>query len=319
MNEYMTVYGTLRSIVNEEYYDNGMVNECFVEEECLLQTSIGILVPKYDYSDVRSKYRNALSFYRSGQLKSIYLATRTKINSPVGEYCAEMITFYENGGIHRLFPFYRHISGYWSEEDELLALKPFNENINGILFHHKISCYCYYPSGSIKSLTLPKNEELIVDTTIGVVHGRMGISFYENGRIESIEPKIETNIKTPIGIVAAFDNAPIGVHGDNNSLKFSEDGKLLSIKTIRSGFEIIDNENTNIQILPKRRRSFLDIDKFEMVPVEIVFREGGVDILDSDGWVYEYSFGSCQIKSIPNKLYRPDTGCTNCASHSGCG
>jgi len=318
MKEYMTDYGLLRRIISDEYYDNGKVKECFVEEECLLHTPQGVMIPKYDYSDVRSKYRNSLSFYRSGQLKSIYLQNRTKVQSPIGDYDVEMITFYEDGRMHRLFPFYGQLSGYWTEEEELAALEPFIGEANGISFHHKISCYCFYSSGNIKSLTLAGKEDLVVDTPIGRVHVRMGISFYDNGEIESVEPKIETNIKTPVGNVAAFDNTPIGVHGDNNSLKFAEDGKLLSVKTVKSGFEIIDNDNKKVHILPKRRRSFLDTEKFEMVPVEIIFREGGVDIQDSDGWVYEYFFNNCQINSIENTLFKPDTCCINCASCSGC-
>ena len=318
MKEYMTVNGLLKSVMNEEFYENGVLKECFLEDECVLQTPQGAFIPKYDYSDVRSKYRNSLSFYKSGQLKSVYLQNRTKIKSPVVDIEAEMITYYETGELHRLFPFYGKISGYWSEEEELSALEPFTGTVNGISFHHKVACYCFYSSGRIKSLTLAGNEELIVDSSVGTVHVRMGISFYDSGKIRSVEPEAETNIKTPVGTITAYDNTPIAVHGDDNSLKFTEDGRLLSVKTIKSGFEIIDHENKKIQILPKCRRSYWDIEKFEMVPVEVIFREEGVDILDSDGWIYEYSFHDHQIKSITNKLYKTETGCTNCASCSEC-
>jgi len=55
-----------------------------------------------------------------------------------------------------------------------------------------------------------------------------------------------------------------------------------------------------------------------MVPIEITFKNDTVEIQDSDGWVYEYNFDKYQIKSMQNRLHKPDTGCDECVSCSGC-
>ena len=38
---------------------------------------------------------------------------------PAGDYQAELITFYEDGNVKRVFPLYGQISAYWSVEEEM--------------------------------------------------------------------------------------------------------------------------------------------------------------------------------------------------------
>lgn len=318
MKEYITSYGVLKGIVEEEFYANGALKDCILGEASPIKTAFGVLMPRHDYSDVRSKYRNGLSFYIGGQLKSIYLQERSKIVTPQRDYNAEMITLYEDGSLHRIFPIYGQISGYWSEEEENKALEMFSETVHGISIDNKVACYCFYPSGEFKSLTFAQDEKLLINTPLGELETRIGISFYENGKIESIEPAKEIPIKSIVGSIMAYDNNPIGVHGDDNSLKFNEVGEILSVKTIMTGFEITDILGEKTTILPKRRKSFTDIEKFEMVPVMITFHGDTIEIEDSDGWLYEYNLKKHQIKSIFNTLYRQEESCTDCSSCSGC-
>ena len=49
-----------------------------------IKTAYGTLVPCYDSSDVRKRYREALDRYPSGALRSIYLQDRTVIETQVG-------------------------------------------------------------------------------------------------------------------------------------------------------------------------------------------------------------------------------------------
>ena len=316
--EYITFYGTLNSIVQEEYYKDGILKECLLEEENILHTNVGNLIPKYLYSDVRSKYRNSLSFYPSGKIKSIYLENTTVIMTPIGEIQAEMLTFYEDGSIHRIFPLYGQVSGYWSEEEEMKKIQPIGKKINGILFKAKIMTYCFYPSGVVKSLTFFGDREIEVITPVGKMKIRIGISFYENRKISSVEPYEETMVETSIGKINAYDNAPIGVHGDENSLKFTEDGEIKSIKTIMTGLDIESKKNSRIKILPQKRRSFFDIEKFEMVPIEITFSKEKLEVKDSDGVLYKYVLPENHVKAIPNILYKTFAGCTDCASCKSC-
>lgn len=323
MKTYKTRYGELRNISFDDYYDNGVLKECLCEENCILHATIGDCIPKYDRREVRAKNRNSLSFYKSGRLKSIYLQEQIDIQTPIGLCKAEFITFYENETIHRVFPRYGQISGYWSEEEEMELLEPFSSTINGIKFDNKITGYCFYSSGKIKSVTLGKGEEVSVETPIGIVKARIGLSFYEDGNLASIEPSQPEAIKTPIDIVVAYDNAPVGIHGDQNSVKFTKEGVLSSLKTIMSGVELIslNNEkgNTNFcRMLPERKRSMVDIEQFEMVPIEIKFKENSIEILDSNGKQQAFSFSDYIVKSIYNPYYRDSAVCSHCESCNGC-
>ena len=83
-----------------------------------IKTAYGDLIPCYDSSDVRKRYREALERYPSGALRSIYLQDRTVIWTQVGRIHAELVSFYECGTIKRVFPTYGKISAYHTEEDE---------------------------------------------------------------------------------------------------------------------------------------------------------------------------------------------------------
>lgn len=324
MTTYNTLYGGLNHISFDFYYENGVLKECLCEEKSALETSIGSLIPKYYREEARAKNRNSVTFYKSGKLKSIYLQEQITIPAPLGPAKAEFITFYEEGSIHRIFPRYGQISGFWSEEEELEMLEPCTEILNGIQFKHKISCFCFYPSGKLKSITLGKGEIINITTPIGTMSARVGISFHENGVIASVEPNKPEVVKTPIGPMVAYDNAPIGIHGDINSVKFTQEGQIFSIKTIMSGIELSKlkqhnkSESNRIRVLPEHQRSQIDIEKFEMVPIEIKFGDNGIEILDSNGRQHRFSVFEYKMKSIYNPLYRDDAVCSNCDSCNGC-
>lgn len=323
MADYKTIYGELRNISFDFYYKNGVLKECVCEEACVLQTGIGELIPKYDRGEVRAKNRNSLSFYKSGKLKSIYLQEQITVHMPFGACGAEFISFYEDGPVHRIFPRYGQVSGYWSEEEEMGILEKCCYELNGIKFNNKISCYCFYPSGAVKSLTLGVGEEVEMDTPAGRISARIGISFYEDGKLASLEPGRPEAVRTPIDMIIAYDNSPLGIHGDRNSMRFGRQGEILGIRTIMTGIELEDFEEGEKQkkvkrILPERKRSLIDIEQYEMVPIEISFGGNQVEILDSNGMRHTYSAKNYKIKSIYNPLYRDDAACGNCESCSGC-
>lgn len=324
MLKYKTLYGEINNSSFDYYHNNEVLKECQCQQKSILQTPVGACVPKYDRGDVRAKNRNSLSFYKSGKLKSIYLQNQTTIQTLIGLCEAELITFYENEMIHRVFPRYGQISGYWSEEEELELIDPFIGTLNGIMFQNKITSYCFYPSGKLKSITLAKGDEVIIDTPVGKIKARIGISFYEDGSLASLEPSQPETVNTSIGFIVAYDNAPLGIHGDQNSMKFTKEGGLLSLKTIMTGVELkylnAEEHSENIlQILPERKRSMIDIDQFEMVPIEISFIKNGVEIIDSNGKLHRFSMLEYQMKSIYNPLYRHSAACGNCESCNRCG
>lgn len=220
--------------------------------------------------ETRTKQRNAVEYYESGILKSHYFKTRTKVPTPIGEMEAEMVTYYEDGSVHRVFPLYGQVSGFWSEIEEIKLAESL-----GVEF----SCYCFYKSGCIKSLTLYSGKKLEIDTPLGKVKTRFGVSYYESGKIKSFEPPIPLLVKTPIGEILAYDNNPIGIHGDNNSVEFYENGKLKSVSTLETNISVINPDGVAKLIKPPLVRSDFDIEKFVIKPMKIIFYKEGIEIV----------------------------------------
>lgn len=53
--------------------------------------------------DFRRREREKVSFYRSGAIKAVYLNEQIRIETWYGEISAELITFYEDSTIKRIF------------------------------------------------------------------------------------------------------------------------------------------------------------------------------------------------------------------------
>ena len=318
MKEIETMYGVLKGVSGESYYENGILKECVINKSCCLNTGYGELIPKYNYDEARDKYRNTISFYPSGELRSIYLDERKKVETAAGCIQAELLTFYENGTIHRLFPLYGQINGYWSEEEEMMLLENAKIDLNFCNINNKISCYCFYSSGKLKSLTLYKDEWVQVITKFGTFFSKQGISLYESGALETLEPAFPIELATDYGTFTAFNNKAIGIHGDANSVKFDEQGKIKSFLTIASGVKATDKAGTQIEILPKLKQSLLDMDEYVMEPISLSLSDAEVRVIDSDQKKYEFTDDIYQITAIANKDYAINANCSDCSHCNGC-
>ena len=224
----------LKGITNFTTYDNGELKDCKLEEYNLIHTKYGDLVPQYGDPGFRKKQLAALSFYKSGKIKSISLEQQTEISTPIGTFPAELITFFEDDSINSLFPLNGQISGFWSEEEGELAQK-FNFSFPFGDFCAKIIGLRFYQNGKIKSLILWPNEQIIIDTPVGKMPVRIGFKLFEDGSIESVEPAEPFLIETPIGSINAYDADALGIDADKNSVCFDERGILTSLCT----FDII--------------------------------------------------------------------------------
>jgi hypothetical protein len=241
---YFTKYGPLKSIINAEFYQNDMLNHCMVEEESVLDTPYGKMIPTYSRTDVRKKYRESISFYEDGTLASIYLENREKIRTPLGTMEMELLTFYPSGKIKKLFPLYGQCSGYWTEEDEYRLAKKVTLLILGKEVRVSPLCIGFYETGAIKSLTIWPKEKLAIPTRYGEVATKFGMDFYESGKLKSVEPVFGTKLKTKWGILEPFDCKNLRLTAENNSLRFDENGRILSAKTLRGKVvvnAVIDN------------------------------------------------------------------------------
>jgi len=211
------------------YGKDNCIESCRFSGKNIITIGNNVYIPKYSPNDYRNKHREAVSFYKSGSIRSIYLENIQKIFTPLGEMEAELVTFYENGQIHRVFPLYGQISAYWSEKDEKKLAKSQTVCAGGNTISAKISCINFYNSAKIKSITLWSGEKVTLTIGKNSITARIGISFYESGEIESAEPVINSYIDNAKGEkVHIYNPFACGITGDNNSLKFDKNGRITS-------------------------------------------------------------------------------------------
>lgn len=154
------------------------------------------------------------------------------------EYQAELLTFYEDGSIKRLFPLYGQISSYWSVEDESQDAPEYVFTINGQQKKIRPQCIYFYPSGKIRSITLWPNDTLTVDTSKGPVTTNLGVELYEDSKVKSIEPVLGTVLETRYGKVKPFMIRKHMMHSEGSSTVFDENGDLVSLATLNTGVEV---------------------------------------------------------------------------------
>jgi len=313
-----TSYGKLSGVMGAGFYKSGSLRECMLEEMNIIKTTFGDLIPKHQVSESRDKQRSCLEFFESGILKSIYLETQTMIQTTVGQVPAEMLTFYEDGNIHRIFPLYGQVSGFWSEEEETKRASSISLQIADLKITQKISCINFYQMGSVKSLTFFPGETMLLQKNGVKYQVRLGISFYEDGKIKSLEPGRNSVVNTRIGKIIAFDNNPIGVHGDQNSLQFDKAGEVIKVTTGATLINLLGHNRKGIQIKAGMRQSPMDIEKQVLVPITVVIEREKVGITDSDKHQIFFPFDEYKIKAEYNTEYQFENECSDCSSCTGC-
>ena len=314
MKTIKTAYGLLKGVIGEAYDNQGNLRSCRLEEHSELITSVGKLIPRYKEIDVRTKYREAICFYPSGKLKSVYLEHQMIIETSLGLIEAELITFYETGSIHRIFPLYGQISGYWSEEEEYQLATCKSVTVGKVQLYNKISCYCFYPSGKVKSLTLWPKEVTSLNLAKDNYRLRIGIAFYEEGEVYSLEPAQPIMIQTEIGEIMAYHNEAMGIHGDRNSLVFNKEEQIQSLITTTTAIRIINKEGTMQEIKPELVRSFIDLDEWQLRAIKVEFEPDKVILTDAKGgiWTYEKEAYHFETRPIALGMLGCKGGCKSC-------
>lgn len=283
---------------NVEQYENGNIASCSIVAPCTVETQAGLLVPQYSTDGLRKKTLQAVSFYRSGALRSLPLEKQGIVKTPIGELPAELITFYESGAIKRVFPLNGKLSGYWSEEDEASLSKSLPLKVG----ENNITARCisigFYEQGSIESITLWPNESVLLDTPKGKVQTRIGVKFNPLGKVLSVEPAVPTKVETPIGNVTAYDNDAIGIVGDNNSLSFFENGEIRSVTTVHTKVIVTGLEGNKTELSPSTRESLCGSGEKELIPMVIEFMPNGVRVTTEPcGSSYSFSYDQYEIES----------------------
>ena len=317
--EFHTKAGLLSGVVGERVDKDGILRSCMFNRKNKISYHGEIYIPKYENEDFRTRYRDAATFYKNGKLKALYLNEQQEIDSPAGRIKAEFVSFYESGSFHRIFPVYGQIGGYWSESEEAVLLPSYVIEAGGQKIKAKFSCIGFYESGVVKSLTLWPGESVDVITPAGKIKIRFGISFYESGSVESVEPDKPAVITYNTCSFYSYDNHPIGIHGEKNSLGFYEDGTLKTLKSTVTAV-IVSHENEEIRIAPEKKISLTDIDTMEIFPVKIEFMNKSIRITDSGGSVHEFTLTRYRMRTeqIIKNLYFSQE-CRDCSGCSKCG
>lgn len=217
----------LNGVESVIYRKNGSVESCRFSQENKIHIGNNLLIPRFSEPDYRCKYREALSFYENGEIKSIYLEGVQYVNTPLGKQQAELISYYESGALHRIFPLYGQISAYWSEESEKELAPKLTIEVGDNRIVGKVSSICFYESGKVKSITLWPGEHFVIRAGDYEITGRIGVSFYESGAVKSVEPIFHTYVEINGKKIHVYNPFANGINGDKNSLVFDEKGNVI--------------------------------------------------------------------------------------------
>lgn len=287
----------LNGITSCTLYANGNVCECRVNEENVLQTSAGALVPRYSRPGVREKELKSLSFYANGSLRSIYLEAQTEIPTPIGSIPAELVTFYEDGAIDSVFPLNGQIGFAWSEEEEGELAQSYEFPLLFGTITVKLNGMRFYPDGKLKSLIFWPGEVVSLHTPGGDFSGRIGVRLHDDGSLESFEPAVPVILNTPIGPVPAFDVNALAVDADFNSIRFDREGKLVQLKT--SGDIVVQSTSAGRKVISSRTRMGLMDDTVAKLPLTLSFA-GNMVTIDDGVERFTYEIGECRFLILPD-------------------
>jgi len=314
--EFSTIYGTLYGCMNPDFYESGILKSTRLDKENNILTEIGLLTPQYTDDKVRRKYSNALSFYESGSLKSISLENQTEVLTPLGKMPAELITFYEDGSVKRVFPLNGKISGYWSENDEAELARPMSFKFDFGVFSAKIMCIYFYNNGEVKSITLFPNEAIELTTPAGKMKVRTGFSLYKSRRLKSVEPAVPVAVDTPIGKLTAYDSGAIGINGDINSLTLKEDGSVNSLKITDEEIIVRSNDKIVDIIKPVLQQNPLDEDDYITLPFGVKFLDSVV-LFEGEA-KHSYDIDKTTFTVVKSRFSLNRASCKSCSGCSAC-
>jgi hypothetical protein len=312
-----TKYGKLEGYVSDVYHSNHQLKEVMLTQRNELLTPFGKLIPKYQVTEARDKFRNSLSFFSNGNLKSIYLEERIYVNTSIGSVIAEFLTFYEGGSIHRIFPKYGQLSGFWSEENEYENEPIFHLDLRPCRIDNKVTSFTFYPQGELAAFTIANTERISIDTPLGRLNGRHGLALHQNGNIKSMEPAYPIKLQTILGTATVYDTQAIGIHADKNSLEFDKEGELISMAVVAESLRV-EGDFENVVISPKCVASQLDPEQREILPIYISITPEFIKIRKVMEQESQYKRDSYRFCLEPYQQYCSNLVTGGCTSCSGC-
>jgi hypothetical protein len=314
MESYSTRCGVLHHIGEYSLYADGSMKECMFLGEVELTTEYGSLIPQYEFEDNRRKYIYSLSCYKGGSIRRIALNDKTVIPTPIGKKEAELVMFYQSGKLKRLFPLNGRISAYWDENDEYKLAKEDRIELPCGIIKAKVIAYSFYENGVVRDLTFWPKETIKLVTPLGEIRARIGVSFYQDGSIKSLEPSFPVSVQTPIGRIKAFDYNASGISGDQNSLLFTGTGAVQELITSGMKITIQDREGKTLAVFSPVQD--LDEDGLEVsfTALKLAFENNKVCFNASS--VYDITEHTFIIEAYHRKVPGMCSDCAECGKCS---
>lgn len=315
MSQISTRYGLLDGVDYIQYYPNGNVKQVILSKPNFVETPHGIFTPQFSDDGLRRKRVKPLLFYENGALKNLPLQEQAKVKTAIGVIPAELITWYDNGEIKRIFPLNGSLTGFWTEEDEYDMAPNLDFNFSCGSFRQKIISVQFYKTKEPKSLTIWPKDTVVIQTPLGPAEARTGMSFYAGGELKAFEPKRPIEVDTPIGRINAYDNTVIGIHGDSLSLQFNEFGRIKGLSTTLNSITVIDPAGNEHYYGPRLHTSLFNLNGKVLVPLKISFDVNLVSFGDESEHIYDLRVCCFKIQKMD---FTAQQACTSCDSCSGC-
>ena len=322
METISTRFGNIEA-VRVERFPGGEVKSLVPGARTELTTPYGSFTPQYEGNEERRRMIPEVSFYPNGALRNLPLQEQALVTTPLGSLPAELITFHDTGAVKRVFPMNGKLSGFWTQEDEeKLAeeqhiITPFGP------VRAKFISLCFDKDGALRSLTLWSAQKINVPTPMGIFAARIGVSFHPTGEVASLEPAQPIRIKTPLGLLHAFDPDAHGVHGDHNSLCFDPQGNVVAITTVMDQIGITGPDELKETMCPSIRKSYCNEDMLEPVPMRVIFKDTDVVFQTGPGQIScfpipQSTFALSSMSSkvphlkMPANAFTLEQGCAQC-------
>ena len=291
-----TKYSEISGYQNLEKHASGNPSSLIFTERVEIETPIGVIVPQYSVDDHGRQMLKPVYFYDNGNIKKVPLQDAAYIETKYGKLSSELVMFYDDEILKKLFPLNGKLSGYWGEKDEYTLSEDLELKLPCGTISAKVINITFYKNGDIKSLTLWPQETVKITTASGIMNVRIGIAFYEDGAVKSVEPAEPYEIETKIGKISAFDNDPEGIIGDINSLQFDSNGEVISLSTVSNSVKVKNASGEEVIYTPSEKESLCS----ELVkitgPLQIEFVNGKVRFNKS--FNDEYDFSECSFEVI---------------------
>lgn len=310
MDVLKTKYGEIHGYQNLEKYASGNPESLIFTERVEIETPVGLIVPQYSVDDHGRQILKPVYFYDNGNMKKAPLQEAAYIETKYGKLAAELVMFYNDELLKKLFPLNGKLSGYWGEKDEYTLAEDLELHLPSGRISAKIINIAFYKNGNIKSITLWPQEVIEAKTPSGTMNVKIGISFYEDGSVKSAEPARPYEVETKIGKIVAYDNDPEGIMGDINSLQFSREGEVTSLSTTYNAITVRNASGEEITYAPTQKESLCSEQVLITVPLKIEFLNEKVRF--NKNFSDEYNFSECTfdvIKYEKKKAADPSYDC----------